>query len=502
MRLTGRRETSGAEVESWLQPVQTTTAPSGSDPRRLRVHLWIAAGCVLLGLLAGLMLGQGAAKNANDEPRGAELTEIEPTPALESPDIESTDQPIATLVSTSPDVVWNNLHSAPRTPGSGLSKGWLRLDSGIVELRFRSRATVLLKGPAAFGIDSPLRGYLEYGTVGVHVPDGARNFAIGTAAMEVVDLGTRFNLKIDRNSGEAAVEVVEGLVDLHLDGEGALRRIQSLPAGRSAVVSTGGEVVSITGEPIDPRHQNTSRLLAHWKLDDAFDDDRVADSSGHGLHGTFKGGNRATSLNGKVGGALDPGETGFVDLSQHVRVLTGPPAFTLTAWVRDPGHLGHVVFSVTDGTTLDRVQFGVLSNMLYYGWQKGRQSVQSDADQFDFVAARVGEWQRGRWYQIGVSVSGGTLILYRDGQAVITPQSFGKLLGTRVRAPIDIARPKYACLGDLMLSDRATGHFLDAPIDDVQFYGQALDEQAIRFLFDHPGQTYSGRGPSRAPSHE
>ena len=39
--------------------------------------------------------------------------------------------------------------------------------------------------------------------------------------MEVVDLGTRFELSVDRDSNEAHVSVTEGLVDLHLGGEGA-----------------------------------------------------------------------------------------------------------------------------------------------------------------------------------------------------------------------------------------------------------------------------------------
>lgn len=387
---------------------------------------------------------------------------------------------VATLVSVSEDTVWSDGHGSPRLPGEGLDKGWMRLEAGVVEMRFQSGAIVTLEGPTTFGVDSPLRGFLDHGTIGVYAPEEARDFVIGTASMEVVDLGTRFNMTIDQNSGEAEVEVIEGLVDLYLDGEGTSNRIQSLPAGRSAVVNAKGEVVRIEGEALDPQPQDTSALLAHWKLDDVSDDGHVADASGNELHGTLNGNTRAISRDGKVGRALDLGRQGCIDLSEHIPMLTDTAAFTLTAWVRDAGG---IVFSVSDGTPHDRIQFELHGQRLLYGWQKG--------DRFDLIPARVSEWERGRWYHIAVSVSGGTVSLYRDGHSLITPRSHGTNLNTSARAPIDVDRPTHAYLGFLVANHNRKNQFLGGEIDDVQFYGRALDEQAIRYLVEHPGETFS-----------
>ncbi|MCP4787231.1 MAG: LamG domain-containing protein [Fuerstiella sp.] len=272
--------------------------------------------------------------------------------------------------------------------------------------------------------------------------------------------------------------------------EGTSNRIQSLAAGRSAVVNAEGDVVRIEGKALDPRHQDTSGLLAHWNLDDIGGDGHVADASGNGLHGTLNRNTQDSSMEGKVGRALDLGNRGFVDLSQHIPVLTDTTAYTLTAWVCDAND---IVFSVSDGTPRDRVQFELQGNWLYYGWQKG--------DRFDHIRARVSDWERGRWYHIAVSVSGGTVTIYRDGRALITPRSHGEVITTRLRAPIDVDQPTHAYLGFLVANHAQQKQFLGGKIDDVQFYGRALDEQAVRFLFEHPGETYS-RSPASKSNDE
>ena len=449
--------------------VQQPSVPdSDNSPQR---PAWRNAFSMIAVLLAGLMLGG---------PLGWMLNE---QAAVETPaDAGPKEDVVATLSFVSDDVVWSDGHGAVRLPGDGLDKGWMRLDAGVIEMKFASGATVRIEGPAAFGVDSPLRSFLEFGMVSVHAPEEARDFVVGTAAMEVVDLGTRFTMTIDRESGEADVKVVEGLVDLHLEGDGTSNRIQSLPAGQSAKVNARGEVVRIDGKAIDPRHRDASGLLAHWKLDDIGDDGHVTDDSGNELHGTLNGNTRARSREGKVGRSLELGLQGYVDLSAHIPVLTSTSAYTLTAWVRDADD---IVFSMSDGTPRDRVQFELHGQWLYYGWQEG--------DVFDHIRARVSDWERGRWYQVAVSVSGGSVTIYRDGQALIKPHSYGEWLGTRARAPIDVDHPTHAHLGFLVSNHVHQEQFLGGQLDDVQFYGRALDEQAIKFLFENPGAIYSER---------
>jgi hypothetical protein len=386
---------------------------------------------------------------------------------------------IATLTMVSDDVVWNEAHGAWRTEGQGLDKGWMQLDAGVIEITFRSGATVRVEGPALFGIDSPLRGFLEHGAITVHAPDEARDFVVGTSAMEVVDLGTRFEMSVDQDTSAVAVEVTEGLVDLHIGDEQMRHRIQPLPAGQSALVDATGKVVKITGKAIDPAYRSASSLLAHWPLDDMPANGQVTDASGNGLHGRLKPNTNANSLGGKVGQALDLSPRGYIDLSDHIASLTNTSTFTFTAWVRDARDM---VFSMSDGTKYDRVQFELHGNQLLYGWQKGAR--------FDHIAGRISQWQRGRWYHIAVSVSGGAVTIYRDGQALNSPRGRGLKINTRTRVPADIDRPTHAYIGHLIANHNNSGQFLAGKIDDIQFYSRALDGRSIRFLFEHPGQTF------------
>jgi len=386
---------------------------------------------------------------------------------------------IATLTSVSDDVVWSNSHASARTAGKGLDKGWMQLDAGVIEITFRSGATVRVEGPALFGIDSPLRGFLEYGGIVVHAPDEARDFVVGTSAMEVVDLGTRFEMTVDQDTSAVAVEVTEGLVDLHIGDEQMRRRIHPLPAGKSAFVDATGKVVRIAGEAIDPTYRSASRLLAHWRLDDSAANSMVLDASGNELHGRLNGNTNTNSLPGKIGQALDLSPRGYIDLSEHIAPLTATNTFTFAAWVRDARDM---VFSMSDGTRRDRVQFEIHGNTLLYGWQKG--------PQFDHITGRVSGWDRRRWYHIAVSVSGGAVTIYRDGKPLNSPRGRGTKINTRTRVPADIHRPTHAYIARLIANHNNREQFLAGRIDDIQFYSRALDDRAVRFLFEHPGRTF------------
>lgn len=438
-----------------------------TQPRSAWRRVLNVAAILLLGLLLGLTLSWTLKRPAPDERRASA--------PVSAPNTEV----VAVLASVSNDVVWNKAHSMARTPGSELGKGWMQIDAGTIELKFRSGATVQVQGPATFGLDSPMRGFLEYGRVSVHAPETARDFVVGTAAMEVVDLGTQFTMSVDENSRASKVKVLEGLVDLHVRGEDAQHRIQSLPAGRSADVDASGQVIRIDGHALDPKYQLESEPLAHWPLDDVDVTGKVADTSGNGLHGKLHGTTDTIAFPGKAGGAFNLTEGEYIDVSAHIAALSKSRAFTIAAWVRDAHNM---VFSVSDGTPQDRVQFERSGNLLLYGWQKG--------GKFDHIAADVAGWEQGRWYHVAVSVSGGYVTLFRDGRALNAPRSSGMSIGTPSRGPIDVAKPTHAYIGYLIANHVNSPQSLAGKIDDVQIYGRALDERAIRYLYEHPGDTY------------
>jgi hypothetical protein len=206
------------------------------------------------------------------------------------------------------------------------------------------------------------------------------------------------------------------------------------------------------------------------------------------LHGTLSGETDARSIPGKVGRAFDLSDRSSIDLSKHIPALTSTSTFTFAAWVCDADDM---VFSMSDGTRYDRIQFELQGNRLLYGWQKG--------PQFDQIRARVPEWKRGEWYHIAVSVSGGAVTIYRDGRALNSPRSIGTSISTPTRVPIDIENPSHAFIGQLTANHANQRQFLGGKIDDVQFYSSALDERAIRFLYEHPGETYRADSSNSLP---
>jgi hypothetical protein len=77
--------------------------------------------------------------------------------------------------------------------------------------------------------------------------------------------------------------------------------------------------------------------------------------------------------------------------------------------------------------------------------------------------------------------------IYRDGRALIEPRRTGGVLNTQAIAPIDLKNPSAAFLGRVPWNHVGQQQLLGGDLDDVQLYGRALDESAIRNLFEHPG---------------
>jgi hypothetical protein len=90
----------------------------------------------------------------------------------------------------------------------------LRLDHGLVEVRFRSGASVVLEGPSAFELLSVNSARLLKGRLAARVPEPARGFEIFTPEGRVVDLGTEFGISVS-DKGSADVYVFKGKVQAY-----------------------------------------------------------------------------------------------------------------------------------------------------------------------------------------------------------------------------------------------------------------------------------------------
>lgn len=465
-------ETSRLIHEAALLPssgLSTRTVPESRPVHRwlasntLRVEHYGLATLLLVCVTLGVLLWQ---RDSNDQDLG---------------------DSVARLEFVSEDAVFGEDHDMSRDVGSLLDKGWIRLEQGVARIVFHSGASVELVGPTTFGIDSPMRSFIEFGQIRVYAPDSARDFVVATASMEIVDLGTRFELSVDRDSQEANVAVIEGLVDMHLGSRGTQRTIQPVVAGFTAKVDASGRIVKLEEQQNGRSPQGLdmqSHILAHWKLDNVGLDAIVTDSSGHRVDGQFRGQVDSSSVPGVADGALELGEGRYVDLSEHVALFGTNESFTIAAWVRDPGERIAIVFSLSDGTESNRVQFHLHRRNVVFGWQNSLH--------FDAVLGKVDGWQQGRWYHVAVTSRHGMVRLYRDAEQ-IGASPVGIKLGTHSLSPADVKNPTHASLGQLTDGapyEKAWPQWFGGQMDDVQFYGRELDARAIHYLYEHPGSEW------------
>ena len=87
----------------------------------------------------------------------------------------------------------------------------LRLERGLAVLRFDGGAAVVLEGPTDLDIESRGSARLARGQLTVRAPEEAAGFTVRTPASDVIDLGTEFAVKVERN-GATEVHVLEGEV--------------------------------------------------------------------------------------------------------------------------------------------------------------------------------------------------------------------------------------------------------------------------------------------------
>ena len=394
---------------------------------------------------------------------------------------------IARIKFLSEDAAFEPEHQLPNAEGSLLGKGWVQLERGRVRILFRSGATVEAEGPAALGIDTPMRAYLDFGKVMVHAPESGRDFVVATESMEVVDLGTRFEIRVDPQSRESNVSVIEGLVDLHLGSHGTERMIRPLEAGYAARVDASGKIIEITnGSETRPTSEtDDARILAHWTFDELSADGKVQDATGSQLGGILRAGKAPDLVPGVSGQALVFTDNASVDLSEHVSTLAQLDAFTFAAWVRDPDEPLAVLFSLSGDSEQHRLQFHLSRGFVRFGWQDGLH--------YDSISGGVDGWKSGQWYHVAVAVEGGVVRLYRDGE-LLASGSMGAKIGTPVSNPSSVKNATYAYIGRLedgRQGDEIAHQWFEGQMDDVQLHSGAVSQEGIRFMFEHPGNRWS-----------
>ncbi|MEM6257204.1 MAG: FecR family protein [Planctomycetota bacterium] len=141
-------------------------------------------------------------------------------------------------------------------PSDGVlrGKGLWTLQEGFAEITMPSGASILLQGPTRFRLMDDNQIVLEQGRLAAEVPDRAKYFTVKTKSMDVVDLGTRFGVTVDRD-GLASASVFEGKVEVHESkptAAGSLRTIE-LAAGQQVTADVTGKLADFITE-IQPDH--------------------------------------------------------------------------------------------------------------------------------------------------------------------------------------------------------------------------------------------------------
>lgn len=127
--------------------------------------------------------------------------------------------------------------------GFGLPPGErIQLREGLVELAFTGGAKAILQGPATFEATSGARGFLSAGALVANVPKGSEGFTVQTPAIVVVDLGTEFGVRADRQRKAADIEVFQGKVELRTAAKEPSQTLRHpLEAGQAASVEVADQ---------------------------------------------------------------------------------------------------------------------------------------------------------------------------------------------------------------------------------------------------------------------
>ena len=162
------------------------------------------------------------------------------TPELVNASRSNRDLPIATLL------LEENCKWASGTvleEGQRFGPRDVQLESGTAVLRFDGGAELVLVGPSAIELKSAASVLVRFGDVVIRATDGAEGFVVMTPISEVVDLGTEFAVKVDRNGG-TEVHVLDGAVSYRgLDVSKQLVRI--LRAGEGVAINSRGRTKAI-----------------------------------------------------------------------------------------------------------------------------------------------------------------------------------------------------------------------------------------------------------------
>ncbi|MDO5553583.1 MAG: LamG-like jellyroll fold domain-containing protein [Planctomycetia bacterium] len=140
--------------------------------------------------------------------------------------------------------------------GQLINAGNIAIDSGLVKLRFKNQAELVLEGPADLSIRDELTVFCNRGRASVHVPKSTHGFTLATPFAEVVDRGTRFFAEV----GDKGIDVhtIEGAIEFKTSNA-----VETLLAGMSSAFD--GLNMRPPRNNFQEDYYNSSRFESHLK---------------------------------------------------------------------------------------------------------------------------------------------------------------------------------------------------------------------------------------------
>jgi hypothetical protein len=480
--------------------------PAQAEPLRARRRSWWPAGlaaALLIGAVAGALvrgtyLGQRTGRPTNMEQSQA---------AFGHGDVA--------VLTRVVNVEWE-MPEAPSL-GSGLIPGRLKLKQGLAQLEFYSGATVILEGPADFELVATDRGYCHYGKLRAKLSPQSCGFTIGTAAVDLVDLGTEFGMQVDPNGG-SEVQVFDGKVQLYRKEAGQTGVRQEVSGGQGMRIDPAGTLQSIVPRPeafigvaelerrsmtasqhryrdwqaASRRLQTDPRVVLYYNFEGQQRSDRTVRQQG--LHGRG-------SLDGAIVGCQwiegrwpGKGALEFKRSGDRVRLQVPGTYDSLTwmAWLRIDGmEHTYTALLLTDGFDEGAPHWQLNAGKVLLGV--------ADSSKFrNFYSPIVlGPDRLGQWIHLATVYDhrARSATHYVNGQpvgstlSIVDNSVFGeprppKSVGSRSYVPLRLGSTEIGNWGVPRTGDRRPHRSFNGRIDELALFGQALDADEILRLYE------------------
>ncbi|HOQ04315.1 MAG TPA: FecR domain-containing protein [Anaerohalosphaeraceae bacterium] len=412
------------------------------------------------------------------------------------------------------NAVWRDASGRHLSDGSELYPGPMHLVKGLAEIVLEGGATVLVEGPSAFTLETPVQMYLQEERIVASMKGaGKQAFVVRSPTASLVDYGTEFGVYVQQN-GQTETYVYEGSVQIR-DSSDPVKFAKSmlLKAGQGAAADEQGRLAAKAVNPyhfVRPSeaevfeqaskiggyyrwrswvyrlHREDPSLAAHYFFErDSNNPERLINAAGGGAEREGVFGDVSRNKPAWVSGRWPQKEAVRFERGKNQVILIGPQAglsfgspLTISTWVYFPDnqHWGGHLISCREKHRVN-YQFSLFDDRYVYNYQKTR----FEFRQYD-GAGKAGFYsqpfvpQSGVWYHFAAVYDGKELQIYVNGDLFQTAPYEG----------LKETEPAEIILGAMKIDGYVLpeGDF-DGVVDELMIFRRCLTSGEIRELYEN-----------------